>query len=136
MRQVARNKKSEFSQHKSNWFDLDFFFRAACVTNKKRNHFSSITRLKIHHQLENHRKELFSTELCWEIFCCINSYDFNSKTRLGHVTSPESKMAERDVSISHYPDFVFLPSLLSSKLVLFFTEPKLNTSIRWRRSWE
>ena len=31
-----------------------------------------------------------------------------SKKRLGHVTSPESKMAERDVSISHCTDFVFL----------------------------
>ena len=85
----------------------DFFFRAACVTNKK-NRFPCITRLKIHHQLENHRKELSSTELHWEIFCCITSYDYNSKTSLGHETSPESKMAERDVSISHCTDFVFL----------------------------
>ena len=38
---------------------------------KKKNHFSCIIRLKIHHQLENHRKELFSTEVHWEIFCCI-----------------------------------------------------------------
>ena len=51
--------------------------RAACVTNNKKNRFSCITRLKIHHQLENHRKELFSTELHWEIFCCITSYDYN-----------------------------------------------------------
>ena len=35
------------------------------------NRFSCITRLKIHHQLENHREELFSTELHWEILCCI-----------------------------------------------------------------
>ena len=48
--------------------------------------FSCITRLEIHHQLENQCKELFSTELHWEIFCCI--------------TNPESKMVERDVSIS------------------------------------
>ena len=82
--------------------------RAACVTNNKKNRFSCITRLKIHHQLENHRKELFSTELHWEIFCCITSYDYNSKERLGHVTSPESKMAKRDASISHCIDFVFL----------------------------
>ena len=41
----------------------------------KKNRFSCITRLKIHHQLENHRTELFSTELHWEIFCCITSYD-------------------------------------------------------------
>ena len=61
--------------------------------------FSCITRLKIHHQLENQCKELFSTELHWEIFCCITSYDHNSKKRLGHVTSLESKMAERDVSM-------------------------------------
>ena len=67
---------------------------------KKKNRLSCITRLKIHHQLENHRKELFSTELPWEIFCCITSYDYNSKRRLGHETSPELKMAERDVSIS------------------------------------
>ena len=60
MTQVARNKKSEFSQHEPNGFDSDFFFRAACIT-----------RLRIYHQLENHRKELFSTELQWEIFCCI-----------------------------------------------------------------
>ena len=31
-----------------------------------------------------------------------------SKKRLGHVTSPESKMAERDVSNSHCTDFVIL----------------------------
>ena len=43
----------------------------------KKNRFSCITRLKIHHQLENHRKELFSTELQWEIFCCITSYHYN-----------------------------------------------------------
>ena len=49
-----------------------------------------------------------STELHWEIFCCITSYNYNSNKMLGHVTSPESKMAERDVSISHYTDFVFL----------------------------
>ena len=42
-----------------------------------KNHFSCITRLKIHQQLENHRKELFSIELHWEIFCCITSYDYN-----------------------------------------------------------
>jgi len=30
-----------------------------------------ITRLRIYHQLENHRKELFSAELQWEIFFCI-----------------------------------------------------------------
>ena len=82
-----------------NRFDSDFFFRAACVTNKK-NRFSCITRLKIHHQLENYRIELFSTELHWEIFCCITSYDYNSKKRLGHVILSESKTAERNVSIS------------------------------------
>ena len=49
-----------------------FGFRAACVSNKK-NCFSCITSLKIHHQLENHRKELFSSKLHGEIFCCINS---------------------------------------------------------------
>ena len=38
------------------------------------NRFSCITRLNIHHKLENHRKELFSTELHWEIFGCITSY--------------------------------------------------------------
>ena len=62
--------------------------------------FSCITRLEIHHQLENQCKELFSTELHWEIFCCITSCNHNSKTGFGHVTSPESKMVERDVSIS------------------------------------
>ena len=40
---------------------------------------------EIHHQLENPCKELFSTELHWEIFCCITSYDYNSKKRLGHL---------------------------------------------------
>ena len=34
----------------------EFFFRVACVTNKK-NRFSYITRLKIHHQIENYRKD-------------------------------------------------------------------------------
>ena len=32
MTQVARNKKSKFSQHKSNGFDSEFFFQAACIT--------------------------------------------------------------------------------------------------------
>ena len=36
--------------------DLEFFFRVACVTNKK-NRFSYITRLKIHHQIENYRED-------------------------------------------------------------------------------
>ena len=65
------------------------------------NRFSCNTRLNIHHQLENHHEELFLTELHWEIFCCIITI---SKKRLGHVTSPESKMAERDVST----DFMLL----------------------------
>ena len=85
--------------------DRTFFFRAACVPNEK-NCFSSITSLKIHHQLENHRKELLSPELHWEIFCCINSCNYNSKTRLGHVTPPESKIAERGANVSHCSDFV------------------------------
>ena len=75
---------------------------------KKKNRFSSITRLNIHHQLENHRKVLFSTELLWQIICCIALHDYNSEIGLGYETSPESKMAERDVSISHCTDFVFL----------------------------
>ena len=62
--------------------DRIFFFWAACACNKE-NCFSCITSLKIHHQLENHCKELFSPELHWEIFCCITSCDYNSKTRLG-----------------------------------------------------
>ena len=61
-----------------------------------------------YHQLENHRKEFFSIKLLSEIFCYPTSYDYNSKKRLGHVRSPESKMAERDVSISHCIDFEFL----------------------------
>ena len=96
--------KSSFNDNTGGW---DFFSRTACVTNKK-NRFSCVTRIKIHYQLENHRKDLFSTELHYTIFCCTTSYDYNSKTRLGHVTSLESKMAERDVSISHCTDFVFL----------------------------
>ena len=85
--------------------DWVLFFRATCVSNKK-NCFSCITSLKIHHQLENHRKELFSSKLHWEIFCCINSCDYNSTTRLGHVTPPESKMAEKGSNVSHCSDFV------------------------------
>ena len=79
-----------------------------CLPSNIKNRFSCIARLKIHQQLENHRKELFSTELHWEIFCCITSYDYNFQKKLGHVTSPDSKMAGRDVSISHCADFVFL----------------------------
>ena len=91
----------------------DFFFRATCVFNIKKILF--IISLKIHHQLENHRKELFSPELHWEIFCCITSCHFISKTRLDHATSPESKLAERGAAISHCTDFVsfHLYSLLS-----------------------
>ena len=47
------------------------------VTGSTQIFSSCITRLKIHHQLENHRKELFSTELHREIFCCITSYHYN-----------------------------------------------------------
>ena len=46
------------------------------------------------------------------------------------MTSPESKMAERDVSSLI---FCFFPSLLSSELVFFFTEPKLNASFQGKR---
>ena len=53
----------------------------------KNNRFSCITRLKIDHQLENHRKNYFQTEPHWEIFCCTTSYHYNSKRGLGHVTS-------------------------------------------------
>ena len=60
----------------------------------------------VHYQLENHRKKLFSPDLHREIFCCITSCDYNSKTRLGHVTSSESKMAERGANVSHCTDFV------------------------------
>ena len=37
MTHVARNKKFDLSQRQSNWFDSDFFFRAACVSNKKKS---------------------------------------------------------------------------------------------------
>ena len=46
----------------------------------KKNRFSCITRLKIQHQLENQHKELFSTELHWEIFCCITQ-DLNNRSK-------------------------------------------------------
>jgi len=62
-----------------------------------------------------------------------------SKKRLGHVTSPELKMAGRDLSISHCTDFVFLSISTLFWIVLFFTEPKLNASFqrrRLRKSWE
>ena len=74
----------------------------------KKKSISCTTRLNIHHKLENHRKELFSTELHWEIFCCIASYDYNSKKSLGHVTFPKSKMADSDVTIYHCTDFLIL----------------------------
>ena len=44
------------------------------------------TRPKIHHELENHRKELFATELHSKIFCCITSYDNNCNPKRGLVT--------------------------------------------------
>ena len=47
------------------------FLRAASVTNKK-NCFLYITRIKIHHQLVDPSKELFSTEVHWKIFCLHN----------------------------------------------------------------
>ena len=117
MTQLARNNKSEFSQHKSNRFDSDFLFRAACVTNKK-NRFSCIARLKIHYQLENRRKQLFSTELVlhWEIFCCTTSYDYIARIEDG----------EERCKYFALHSFCFFPSLLSSELILFFTEPKLT----------
>ena len=52
----------------------------------KKKSFRTHISQEIHHQLENPCKELFSTELHLEIFCCITSYDYNSKERLGHLT--------------------------------------------------
>ena len=63
----------------------DFFFRAVCVTNKT-SRFSCFHQAKIHHELENHCKELFATELNSEIFCCITSYDNNCNPKRGLVT--------------------------------------------------
>ena len=86
MTSVARNWIRNASSHNMSLTASTRIFssgRAACLTNNKKNRFSCITRLRIHHQLENHRKELFSTELHWEIFCCITSYDYNSKKRIG-----------------------------------------------------
>ena len=81
---MARNEKFDLSQRQSNWFDSDFFFRAACVSNKKKNRFSCTTRLKTRHKLEKHRKALFSTELHWEIFCCIiTSFDYIARIEDG-----------------------------------------------------
>ena len=102
MKQMAWNKKSEFLQQESNLrlgSTRIFLPSSLCRVTNKKNRFSCITRLKIHHQLESHRTELFSTKLHWEIFCCISSYDYNSKQRLSHVTAPESKMADRDVTM-------------------------------------
>ena len=42
----------------------------------KKNRFSCITRLKIHHQLENHHKELCSTELHWKSFSWSQLHNF------------------------------------------------------------
>ena len=55
-----------------------------------------------------------------------SSCDYNSKTRLGHVTSPESKMAERAANVSHCTDFVsfHLYSLLYWSL--------FSLSLNWR----
>ena len=50
------------------------------------NRFSCITRLNIHHQLKDYRKELFLTELHWEIFCCITSYSRLQFPKRGLVT--------------------------------------------------
>ena len=109
MTQVARNKKAEFSQHESNRFDSDFFFRAACVTNTKKIVYHVSPGLKFTISLKIIAKNYFQlTKLHWKIFCCITSYDCNSKKRFGHVTSPELKMADRDVRISHCNEFVFL----------------------------
>ena len=83
--------------------DQTFFFRAACVSNNK-NRFSFIPALKFTSSLKISAKKLFSPELHWEMFCCITTCEYNSKTRFGHVTSPESKMAERGADVS--TDFV------------------------------
>ena len=68
--QVTRNKKFEFSQQLGVWpitspdtFGLftgstQIFSSELPVSLIKKNRFSCITRLKIHHQLEHHRKEL------------------------------------------------------------------------------
>ena len=111
-----------------------FSFQAASVSNNKIC-FSCIISIKIHYQLKNHYKKLFSAGLYWEIFFCITSCDH--KTRLGYVTSPKWKMAERGANVSHW--FCFFSSLLSTLLVFFLTEPKWKASFqrRWlRKSWQ
>ena len=69
----------------------------------KKHCFSCITRLKSHHHLANHRTGLLSPELHGEFSVGTSC---GCKTKLGHVTSPESNMAVRGANVSHCTDFV------------------------------
>ena len=100
----------------------------------KKNHLTCISRLKIHHQLENQCKELFSTELHWEIFCCITSYDYNFQREAWSCDIAQIKdSGERCkyLSLHHWFRVSFHHfSLLNWSC--FLTEPKLNASFQRR----
>ena len=82
----------------------------------KKDRSSCTTRLKFHHKLEKNRNELFSTELHSEIFSCITSFDYIARVDDGGGSTVFL------IALI----LCFFPSLLSSELVLFFTEPKMK----------
>ena len=101
---------------------------------EKKNRFSCITRLNIHHQLENHRKEVFSTKLHWKIFCCITAYDYSFQKEswscdIARIEDGRERC--QYLSLHEFCVSFHLYSLL--KLVLFFIKPKLNFFFQRRR---
>ena len=76
MIQIARNTKSEFSQHKSNWFNSDFFFQAACVTNKKKIVSHVSPGLKFTISLKIIATNYFQLNCTGKFFCCITLYNY------------------------------------------------------------
>ena len=67
----------------------------------KKKSFRTHISPEIHHQLENPCKELFSTELHWEIFCCIRK-----KSRTGYK-SKHVLTSHRLDSCCENSDFLF-----------------------------
>lgn len=88
--------------------DQTFFFRATCVSNNK-NRFSFIPVLKFTSSLKIIAEKLFSPALHWEMFCCITTCEYNSKTRINMVMwHLPNRRWRREVPMSLTAQILFL----------------------------
>ena len=76
-----------------------FFFRAACASNKK-NSFSCITSLKIHHQLENHHFRDFRNCLLRRGAFNLGSVKKKTNTEESGDGKKQSQSNERHLNLS------------------------------------